>query len=110
MQPEHARLPLLLLLLHRMVEGRPRRDNGAPIAALHAVGPAIVELYVDEGVPQPGDGARADRARTAIVADRRAGEAVTGQGGRDDVERIERIAAVSLGMGERIDDVQELDD
>src|SRR5260370_28181363 len=88
MQAEHARFPLLLLFLPRMVEGRPRRDDGAPIAALHAVGAAIVELFVDEGVPQAGDGAWADRARAAVVADRRTGEAVAGQGGRDDVESI----------------------
>ena len=110
MQAQHARLPVVLLVGHRMVEGGPRRDHGAPVAALHAVGPAVVELVVHQPVPQAGDGARADRAGAAVVADRRAGEAVAGQRGRDDVESVERIAAVSLGMGQRIDDVQELDD
>ncbi len=93
-----------------MVEGGPRRDHGPPIAALHAVGSAIVELLVHQRVPEAGDGARADRAGAAVVADRRAGEAVARQGGRDDVEGIERIAAMVLGMGQRVDDVQELDD
>ena len=88
----------------------PRRDDGSPVAALHAIGPAIVELLVNQRVPQAGDGARADRAGAAVVADRRAGEAVARQRRRDDVEGVERIAAVVLGMGERVDDVQELDD
>src|SRR5580704_16853598 len=93
-----------------MVEGRPGRDDSSPIAALHAIGPAIVELFMDQGVPQAGDGARADRAGAAVVADRWAGEAVARQGGRDDVESVERVAARVLGMSQRIDDVQELDD
>src|SRR5260370_39519483 len=66
-----------------MVEGGPRRNHGAPVAALHAVGAAIIELFVDQGVPQAGDGARADRARAAVVADRRGGEGGAGRGGRE---------------------------
>jgi hypothetical protein len=65
---------------------------------------------VDEGMPEAGDGTRTDRAGAAVVADRRAGEAVARQGGRDDVEGVERIAAMILGMSQRVDDVQELDD
>ena len=109
-QPEHARLPVVLLVRHGMVEGEPRGNDGAPVAALRAVRAAVVERLVDQPVPQAGDGARADRARAAVLADRRAGEAVARQGRRDDVEGVERIAAVVLGMGQRIDDVQELDD
>ena len=93
-----------------MVEGEPGRYHGAPVAALRAVGPAVVELLVHQPVPQAGDGARADRAGAAVLADRRAGEAVARQRWRDHVEGVERIAAVALGMGERVDDVEELDD
>src|SRR4029453_17993467 len=40
----------------------------------------------------------------------RAGEAVAGHGGDDQVEGVGRVAAVGGGVGERADDVQELHD
>ncbi len=110
MQTEHARLPIALLLLHRMIEGEPGRDHGAPVAALCSVGPAVVQRLVHQPVPEPGDGARPDRAGAAIVADRRAGEAVAWQRRRDHVKSVERVAVVILGMGEMIDDLEELHD
>ena len=105
MDAEHARVVLL-----RMIEGQPRRDDGAPVATLDAIGPVVVELLGDELVPEAGDGARPDRARGAVGADRRTGEAIAGQRGHDHVEGVEWIAAMIFGVGEDVDEVQELDD
>jgi len=65
MDAEDARIVLL-----RMVEGQPRRDDGAPVAALDAIGTVVVEFFGHERVPQAGNGARPDRARRAVFADR----------------------------------------
>ena len=71
-----------------MVEGEPGGDDGAPVATLCAIGPAVVELFGNELVPEARDGARPDRACRAVGANRRAGEAVARQRWHDHVEGV----------------------
>ena len=79
------------------------RDLGAPVAALRAV--ARVAQATHQLDERPGDAPHVPAARA-----RRLREAVTRQRGRDDVEGVGGVAAVSLRLGEPWDDVEELDD
>jgi len=78
-EADDSRFPVVLFVLHRMIEGRPGGDDRTPVSALHAVGPPIVELVVDELMPQRGDGAGPDRTGAAVLSDRRTGKAVSRQ-------------------------------
>ena len=82
---------------------RPATDPGAPVATLRAVllvAEACHELGVDVG----------DLLRTHARFARLVGEAVARHRRRNHVERILRAAAMCDGVGQRSDDLQELDD
>src|SRR5262249_32318085 len=71
--------------------------------ALSAV--ALIAQPTHQLGPGPGD---ASRGPSSVV--RWAGEAVAGERGDNELEGISRVAAVSLGIGQRADDAQELGD
>ena len=78
-------------------------DDRAGVAALGAV-PVVAEAVHQFG-PRAGD-----PAGVPARAGERAGEAEAGQGRRHDVEGVGGIAAMACGVGQRADDVHELDD
>ena len=78
-------------------------DAGAPIAALGEVA-AVAEACHELG-PCMGNSLHAPAGLGRL-----AGEAVAGNGGDDEVERIRCIAAVGGGVGQGPDNLQELDD
>ena len=78
-------------------------DDRAPVAALRAVARVAEPPHQRrEGV---GDAPRAPAARA-----RRLGEAVAGQRRADHVEGVLAAASVRLGVAQRLDHVEELDD
>ena len=79
------------------------RDGPAPIAALRG------KLRVSEALHQHDPGAR-DAIRPPAGRGRLAGKPVARQRGNHEMERVRCARAVRRGIGERIDDLQLLDD